>query len=595
MTPEQIIALSGIAAAFALFLWGRVRYDIAAMGVLFAMTALGVVGVDDAFSGFGHPAVATVAAVLIITNGLERSGAVDRIARMLAKRAGGALRQVFAFTGLTAFFSAFMNNIGACALFMPIAVQAAERNGDPPSRLLMPISFASLLGGLVTLIGTPPNIIVAGFRGDAAGEPFGMFAFTPVGIVVAIVGLFYIILIGRRLLPMRESAKADAADLFQIDDYIAEASVRPGGAMDAAAVNDLEAISLGEVALVALIRKGETMLAPAGVESLFAGDVLVLEGPRQSIQRLAEDGDLDIAGPSGFTMGELASEDVALMEAVVAPNSPMVNRTPRRLRLHQRYGVNLLAVARRGRPIGESIGSTRFEVGDVLLLQGERAAAAETLAALGLLPLAKQPESQERYGHLGGSLFAFGAAILVTGLGLLPAHIAFLGAVLGLLVAGSVSIRDVYDSVDWPIIILLGAMIPVGQALQSTGATDLLAAPLIGLAAKAPVGVIIAALMLLAMLLSDVVNNAATAVVTAPIAIAVANGLGLSIDPFLMAIAIGASCTFLTPIGHQSNLLVMGPGGYKFSDYWRMGLALDLIIVAVATPMILLVWPPVVV
>ncbi|MEM6490908.1 MAG: SLC13 family permease, partial [Pseudomonadota bacterium] len=416
--------------------------------------------------------------------------------------------------------------------------------------------------------------------------------FTPVGVVVAMAGLAYSILLGRHLLPVREAPKADVAELVQIDDYIAEAAVRPGGVMDAAAVNDLEAISLGEVALVALVRKGETMLAPAGVESLFAGDVLVLEGPRQSIQRLADAGDLDIAGPSGFTMDSLASEDVALIEAVVAPNSPMVNRTPRRLRLHQRYGMNLLAVARRGRPLGESIGATRFEVGDVLLLQGDRIGAPETLAALGLLPLAKQPENQERYGHLGGSLLAFGAAIAVTAAGLLPAHIAFIGAVLGLLLAGSVSIRDVYENVDWPIIILLAAMIPVGQALQSTGATDLLAAPLIGLAAVAPVALVIAALMLLAMLLSDVVNNAATAVVMAPIAIAVADGLGLSIDPFLMAIAIGASCTFLTPIGHQSNLLVMGPGGYRFSDYWRMGLALDLIIIAVATPMILMVWPP---
>jgi len=591
LTIEQAMVIGAMLVALGFFLWGRIRYDIVAASTLLVLTVAGIVDSEDAFSGFGHPAVATVALVLILTRGLETSGAVDRIARLLGRLATGPTRRLAAFTGLTAGFSGFMNNIGACALFMPVALQTAEKTGTPPSKLLMPISFASLLGGLVTLIGTPPNVIVAGFRGDAAGEPFGMFDFTPVGIVVALVGLVYVVLIGWRFLPVREQPKEAAAELFQIDDYIAEATVRPGGALDAGAVNDLEALSHGEVSLVALLRKGEKILAPTGVESLYAGDVLVLEGPRQSIQRVAEEADLDIMGPSGFTMDSLSSGDVALMEAVVAPNSPMLNRTPRRLRLHQRYGVNLLAVARRGQSISDRIGSTRFEVGDVLLLQGDRNEAADTMAALGLLPLAYKTEPMERHGHLGGALGSFGLAILATALGLVSVQVAFLGAVLGMLLFGSITVRDLYESIDWPIIILLGAMIPVGQALETTGATALLAAPLIALAATASIAVVIAALMVVTMLLSDLMNNAATAVVAAPVAIAVAEGLGLSIDPFLMAIAIGASSTYLTPIGHQSNLLVMGPGGYRFSDYWRMGLALDVLIVATATPMILLVWP----
>lgn len=591
MTLEQAMVIGAMLVALGFFLWGRIRYDIVAAATLLALVFVGVIDSEDAFSGFGHPAVATVALVLILTRGLETSGAVDRIARLLGRLATGPTRRLAAFTGLTAGFSGFMNNIGACALFMPVALQTAEKTGTPPSKLLMPISFASLLGGLVTLIGTPPNVIVAGFRGDAAGEPFGMFDFTPVGIVVALVGLVYVVLIGWRFLPVREQPKEAAGELFQIDDYIAEATVRPGGVLDAGAVNDLEALSAGEVSLVALLRKGETILAPTGVESLFAGDVLVLEGPRQSIQKVAEAAELDIMGPSGFTMDALSSGDVALMEAVVAPNSPMLNRTPRRLRLHQRYGVNLLAVARRGQSIADRIGSTRFEVGDVLLLQGDRNEAAETMAALGLLPLANRPEPLERHGHLGGALTAFGLAILATALGLVSVQIAFLGAVIGMLAFGSVTVRDLYESIDWPIIVLLGAMIPVGYALETTGATALLAAPLIALAETASVAVIIAALIVVTMVLSDLMNNAATAVVAAPVAIAVAEGLGLSIDPFLMAIAIGASSTYLTPIGHQSNLLVMGPGGYRFSDYWRMGLALDILIVATATPMILLAWP----
>lgn len=592
MTLDQTIVIAALAAALALFMWGRVRFDIVAVGALCALVALGVIDGDQSFAGFGHPAVATVAAVLIITKGLENSGAVDRIARLLGGLTAGPTRRIAAFTGLTAAFSGFMNNIGACALFMPVALQTAAKTQSPPSRLLMPISFASLLGGLVTLIGTPPNVIIAGFRGDATGEAFGMFDFTPVGLTVALAGLAYIIFIGWRLLPEREQPKQAAAQLFQIDDYIAEAAVRPGGLLDAGSVNDLEALSHGEVAVVALLRKGEKHLAPSGVESLFAGDVLVLEGPSQSIQRVAEDAEMDLIGPSGLTIDALSSDDVGLIEAVVAPNSPMLNRTPRRLRLHQRYGVNLLAVARRGRSIADRIGSTRFEVGDVLLLQGEKAQAAETIAALGLLPLANRSEPQERHGHLGGSLLSFGVAVLLTAFSLLPVQIAFLGAVLGMLYAGSVTVRDLYETIDWPIIVLLGAMIPVGEALQTTGATALIAAPLIGLAEHAPIALILALLMIATMLLSDVMNNAATAVVAAPIAIAVAGGLGLSIDPFLMAIAIGASSTYLTPIGHQSNLLVMGPGGYRFSDYWRMGLALDILIVIVAVPAILFVWPP---
>jgi len=333
------------------------------------------------------------------------------------------------------------------------------------------------------------------------------------------------------------------------------------------------------------------MLAPSSFLRLRAGDILIVEADTAALQRVVQEAKLDSVGAAELSTDQLRSDRVGLFEVVIAPGSRMEGRTARSLRLHTRFGANLLAMARQGEPLTERLGRVRLAAGDVLLLQGERESMPETLSALGCLPLAAREIS---FGRRAPSIVApavFAVAILLLVLGVLPPHIAFVGAVAVLAAIREINMRDLYEAVDWPIVILLGALIPIGMALETTGGTAVISAEILSLGSRAPTWLVIMLLMITTMLLSDIMNNAATAVIMAPIGVAIAHGLDVGIDPFLMAVAIGASSTFLTPIGHQSNLLVMGPGGYRFGDYWRMGLPLDLIIVAVSVPMILLVWP----
>ncbi len=594
MMAEQFVLFAILAAALVCFVWGRLRYDLIAVLALLAAVVSGVVPASEAFMGFGHPAVVTVAAILILSRALRNSDVVGWVSAALEPVAGHPTRQLLALTALTAACSAFMNNVGALALLLPVALHGAIAAKRPNSQLLMPLSFASLLGGLITLIGTPPNIVIANFRAEVNGEPFGMFDFAPVGLIVAVVGIAYIALVGWRLLPQGgEPPKPDAPKpLLDIDDYITEVRLPAKTAYVGKRIAELEALGQEDVSVVALVRGRDRILAPSGFLKLQADDILVLESDADALKSLTEKAGLTLVGAAGLSAENLRSERVGLVEAVIIPGSSMEGRTARSLRLHTRHGVNLLAVSRQGEPIQERLGQVRFMAGDVLLLQGEVEALPDSLAQLGCLPLA------ERGLELGrkrtGSVFTpilFVAAILLTTLGILPPQIAFVAAAVGVVLIGDLQPRELYESVDWPIVVLLGAMIPVGLALESTGGSATIAQPILLLGGHAPVWVILTLLMIMTMLLSDIINNAATAVLMAPIGITIAQGLGVNPDPFLMAVAIGASSTFLTPIGHQSNLLVMGPGGYRFSDYWRMGLPLDALIVAVSIPAILWFWP----
>lgn len=591
MTFEQTSLFCILAVALGLFIWGRLRYDVVAVLALLAAVLLGTVPADEAFLGFGHPAVVTVAAVLVLSRALRDSGLAERAARRLQGVSKRPTSHVLAFSGLTAALSGFMNNVGAAALMLPIAVRSAFDAGRSPSQLLMPLSFASLLGGLVTLIGTPPNIIIANVRAEETGQAFGMFDFAPVGLAVALAGLVFIALIGWRLLPTRVQARQRMEDLFHIEDYTTEVQLPKGSRFVGKRIAELEAEAQGNVAVVALIRRGDRMLAPTGYLRLMAEDILVLEADTTSLDRLVKGAGLTLVGAAPMTIKELRSDRVGVLEAVVMPGSRVVGRTPRGLLLHSHYGLNLLGVARQGRTITERLGQVRLQAGDVLLLQGEREEMPETFAALGCLPLAERGLGLGRRRLQAAAPLAFAAAVALIVLGLLPPQIAFVLAVLALVMLGQLGPRQIYEAIDWSVVVLLGAMLPVGMALATTGGSAIIAAPILALGGTLPMVLIIALLMVVTMLLSDVMNNAATAVLMAPIGMTVAEGLGASVDPFLMAVAIGASSTFLTPIGHQSNLLVMGPGGYRFSDYWRMGLPLDVLIVAIASPLILVVWP----
>jgi di/tricarboxylate transporter len=590
MTLEQIFLFAIIAAALAMFAWGKLRYDVTAILVLLASVAAGVVPAENAFSGFGHPAVITVAAILVLSRALRKSRVIEAIVRLLEPATANTTLHVFALSGTVAACSAFMNNVGALALMLPVAIRSAKETKRPVSRFLMPLSFGSLLGGLITLIGTPPNIVIASARAQVTGQPFAMFDFAPVGLGVSIVGVLFIALIGWRLLPRRVDV-AESQSRFMQDAYITELRVRKGSHFVGRRLLDLEALGQSDMVVVALIRREDRMLAPSGFLRLQDEDILVVEADTATLERIAEKAELEVVGSAEVSSENLRSERVDLMEAVIVPGSRLEARTALGMRLHTRYGVNLLGVARQGRTVGERLGQVRFRAGDVLLLQGERAAMQDALSSLGCLPLAQREIGLGQRKSSPVSPLVFGAAIALVVSGIVPAQIAFVAAAAALVILRQVSLRELYESIDWSIIVLLGAMIPVGTALETTGGTMVIAGPIMGLAETIPMWGVLALLIVVTMLLSDVMNNAATAVLMAPIGVAIAQGLGVSIDPFLMAVAVGASSTYLTPIGHQSNLLVMGPGGYKFGDYWRMGLPLDILIVAVAVPLILLVWP----
>ena len=559
---------------------------------LLALVGSGIVPAAEAFDGFGHPAVITVAAVLIISRALQNSGAVEALVRFLAPMRERTSVQVGATGAMTATLSAFMNNVGALALMLPVALRSAQRVGRAPAKVLMPLSFASLLGGLVTLIGTPPNIIIATFRGEVGGQPFGMFDFTPVGLTVALVGLAYISLIGWRLLPEGRRGEAGPDGGFRIQAYTTEARVASDSRLVGQSVRHLERLCENEATVLAIVRGELRRLAPAGIELLRAGDILVLEGDPAALKPLFDEGMLNQVAEQTVRPEAYRSEDVRVIEAVLMPDSPIEGRRMRALRMHDRYGVNLLAVARQDRRPVARLGNVRFQTGDVLLLQGERETLQRVLEDLGCLPLAQRglrPQGRQRRSL---TMAIFAVAIGAAAFAMVPIQVAFVAAVAAMILTGRLSVQEAYESIEWPIIVLLGALIPVGHALEATGGTALIAQGIVAAAGDLPVWALLALLVTVSMWLSDLIHNSPTAVLMAPIAASVAAALGLSMDPFLMAVAVGSASPYLTPIGHQSNTLVMGPGGYRFSDYARMGGPLELLIVVISVPLIMAVWMP---
>jgi len=590
MTLQQGIIFGTLLLTLILFVTGRWRYDVVALLALVIASVTGLVPVERIFSGFGNPAVITVAAVLVLSRGLQNSGLVDLIGQWLGRLKGGITIQLAALTTIVALLSAFMNNVGALALLLPVVLRLAYQKKLPASSLLMPLAFASLLGGMTTLIGTPPNIITAAFRQSTGAETFRMFDFTPVGLGVTIAGLLFIVLFGWRLIPNRRG-KSGPDELFHIENYITELRLPESSSLVRKRLREINEFSHNETNIIGLVRGKERRLEPSAHTRLLAGDILMISADADNLQKLVQATGLELVGSEKITRADLESEEVTMLEAVVKPNSQLVGGTARSLSLRANHGVNLLAISRQDQLLRWRLDRIRFKVGDVLLLQCHIETLKEVVESLGILPLAGRSLRIGQPRRLAAALGIFGLALLFAALGLVPAQLSFVAAVLLMVITKIVSLREAYDSIDWPIIILLGSMIPVGEALESTGGAALIANALLHMSDRLPAVATLIIALVATMFLSDLVNNAAAVVLMAPIGISVAHGLGVSVDPFLMAISIGASCAFLTPIGHQSNTLVMGPGGYKFSDYWRMGLLLEIIVAAVAIPLILLVWP----
>ncbi len=588
---EQMLVLFTIASVLILLIIDKIRYDVVALSALVFLTAARVIPANEAFSGFAHPAVITVASVLVIGQGLMNSGLVDVISEMVAKVGSRLTLQIFVLCIMVAVCSAFINNVGALALFMPVAIRLAKKNERSPSLLLMPIAFSSLLGGMTTLIGTPPNIIISTFRAEATGmDAFNMFDFSPVGIFVAVVGIIFISLIGWRLIPVR---KGNSSDFFEINNYLTEVRLTDESKAIGSCVYEFEEFSDGDVLVVGSIRGDEKIVAPNPFRKLQAGDIVIVRSSAEALTSLIDKAKVELVANKDIPLDneELKADDVTTVETVIMNTSPLIDKSARSLRLRYRYGVNLIAVSREGELVRQRLNNIRLKAGDILLLQGRSETLNEILPTLGCLPLAERPIRIGYPKRLMLALSIFIVAISLATMGWVTFPIAFIGGAIMMILLDLISVQEIYNSIDWSVIVLLGAMIPVSTAFETTGGAAMIADRFLYFSPYLPEWGLLAGLLIVTMLLSDIVNNAAAAVLMAPIGIQLAQALNYSVDPFLMAIAIGASCAFLTPIGHQSNTLILGPGGYKFRDYWPMGLPLEIIIVTVAVPLLLFFWP----
>jgi di/tricarboxylate transporter len=589
MTVHQALAFSIIGVAIILFAWGRYRYDLISLGALLAGVVVGVVKPKDAFAGFSSDVVIIIASALVVSAAFQRSGIAEALIRPLFVRLKSARSQVPALAGATALLSMVTKNVGALAILMPMAIRIGERSRTSPSCLLMPMSFMALIGGLVTLVGTSTNIIASQVREDMTGHPFDMFDFTPVGLGLTIVGLIFVSF-GYRLLPGNRQGSAGLQEVMTGALFSIDVRVPERWPAELERVADLE-LDQDEVRIGALIREDGTRVVALPDVRLLPGDVLVLEGDQQALDRIFARLPLVQAREEREVERDQPSEEIRTIEAVVQPGSPLVGTSASRMRLQREHNVKLLAVARRDERISERLRELVLRDGDVLVLRGGETVLPQVLKDLGLLPLAERSVRLGRVRRRYLPAIILAAAMVLVAVKIAPVAIAFFGAAVMVMATGGLSPREAYGALEPEVLILIGALTPLSEAVRQTGGTDLIAAGLAGLLHGAPAIVALGAVMVASMACSPFLHNAPTVLVLAPIGAAFAHRLGLNPDPFLMAVATGAGCDFLTPIGHQCNTLVMRPGGYRFGDYWRLGLPLSLLVIAFGIPLIAHFWP----
>ncbi|MDG1288357.1 MAG: SLC13 family permease [Lentibacter sp.] len=589
MTQDQIILFSLFAGVFALLLWGRWRYDLVAFAALMLGVVLGVVETKHAFDGFGHPATIVVALVLVVSAGLVRSGAIYLITRTLVDSTRSLGTHIAIMGTIGGVLSGFMNNVAALALLMPVDIQTARKAGRAPGLSLMPLSFATILGGMATLIGTPPNIIIASIREDAVGEPFSMFDFAPVGGLTAVAGLIFVALIGWRLIPNREDALKAVSDMSA---YIAELTIPEGSKQIGKRLGELEdAAEAADVAILGLMRGGKRRYGAARNSLLQSGDILVLEASPEALDEFRATLGLAFAEREREERVKAAGEGLDLVEVVVTAEARIVGKTALSIGLSWRKQTVLMGISRAGHKITSQIRKTQVQAGDILLLLAPKGTGTEVTDWIGALPLADRGLAVTQDSKTWLAIGLFVTAVVAASVGLVYLPIALGIVVVAYILLKILPLTELYDHINWPVVVLLGSMIPLGAALENSGGTELLAGALLGFTDAMPAWAILTVLMLVTMTLSDVLNNTATTIVAAPVGIEMARALDVSPDPFLMAVAIAASSAFLTPIGHKNNTLILGPGGYSFGDYWRMGLPLEIIVVTVSIPLILVFWP----
>ena len=631
MSTDQVAICLIIITTFILFVWGRWRYDIVSIVALFTLVLVDKIlggkssqlmaDPNQAFLGFGHPAVVTVAAVLIISRALQNSGVVDLIARSVKPFTNNKITHISSLSGVIAILSAFMNNVGALALMLPVTLKTAWEQKRSPSILLMPIAFASILGGMITMIGTPPNIIIASLRKEQqqqilskaiadtnsqaatylenlnivkeSYEPaaFGLFDFTPVGGIIALLGVCFVAMVGWRLVPKENQKTPSSNSLFSLDEYVTEIRFPKGSSLIGESIGEVNMLTGDKLTLIRFINNNGKATSINHNNKIKENDQFLAMADPSDLKGMMDEYDLRLTKEMRYRIDSLKDDNSTFIEVVVSPESPLLGRGRSYLRRRSSNQLILMAVARQDKPIHKRLGKVKFRVGDVLLLQGPEKEFKNIITSLDLLPLAEREIEVGVFSKVSFALMIFTVSILLSVLSVVPTTVSFAGAILAYVFSGILPIRDLYKNIDWPIIVLLGAMIPLSNALQNTGTTTLIADQVASMTQGLPSWSIIALVMVITMFMSDIINNAATAMIMGPISVGIAISMGVSMDPFLMSVAIGASCAFLTPIGHQCNALILGPGGYRFSDYWRMGLPLEIIITVLGTPLILYFWP----
>lgn len=590
MTLQQGLAFGLIAMTIGAFVWGRFRYDLVALVALVAGLALGIIPAEAAFDGFKNDVTVIIACALIVSAAFARSGIVELAMRRVLPLLKTEQSQVPVLTGAVTLLSMVTKNVGALAIMMPVALQVARRTGSAPSRLLMPMAFGAMAGGMVTLVGTAPNIIVAEVRQEVMGQPFGMYDFAPVGLALTALALAFLAF-GYRVLPKNRQGATSLNAALAANAYSTEVSAPEDWAPGSMTVSALVDCGDGEVRITALIRDGKRRTGPRGNVVVKPGDVLLVEGEQQALEEFIARSRLKLIRENRPIAIDNGAEDIAIVEAVVGRNSPLQGQSIKQADLYGQHGINLLGVSRSGYELTQQLRTTKLSPGDIVLLQGAEQGLPTALKALDLLPLA------EREVRLGSARKRFLPAVVLTiamtlvGFGVVPVAVAFFGAAVVIVALGGLKIREAYSALDGPLLVLIAALIPVSDAIQQTGGSDLIAGLLRDLFVGLPGILAIAGVMLASMAVTPFLNNAATVLIVAPIGATLARQLGFNPDPFLMAVAVGAACDFLTPIGHQCNTLVMGPGGYRFSDYPRLGAPLSLLVLLAGPPLIVQVWP----
>ena len=590
MNSEQILLVIIFCLLFSMLLWGKFRYDLVAFSILIISVAIGVVPYNNAFDGFAHPATIIVALVLVVSKGLINSGAIFFIGQKISAFGKSLWRHISIIGFIGAILSAFMNNVAALALLMPIDINKARASNWTPRKTLMPLSFATILGGMATLIGTPPNIIISSIRYEHTGESFKMFDFFPVGGITAFIGLAFVALIGWRLIPKTSENDDAGKELIEIASYVSNLIVSKNSLILGKNLHEIyEAAEKCDTAVIGIIRDSTRIDKGSRNLKIEENDQLIIDSTPESLDEFRSTQKLEFPFKKDRILAE--SDNYIPIEVVVTDTSRLLNTSAIKVGLAWRKATVLLGISRKGRPIRKQIRRTIIREGDMLLILVPKESFNEVINWIGCLPLAARGLNITDTSKMTAALSIFFVGLIVASVGLLKLPI-----VLGLVIilyclTKIVPPREVYSSVEWPVIILLASVIPLGAALESNGTTEIIVQVLTKYASSMEPWLIIAIIMIITMTLSDILNNTATTLVIAPISIQLAQTLNLNTDTFLMAVAVSASCAFLTPIGHKNNTIILGPGGYRFGDYWRMGLVLEVLIIITSIPLLLIFWP----